>query len=132
MHRLCPRPQVIITALLSSYFTQARQRNIVVSAQGPTYSPHVLRWSDLTATDNEVLVAIRSTKTRCSSVPPVIFSLPYIPGSPCCPETAWKLYTQTVPHLAANSPAFVLPNGSWLTVKVLSRALRIVAFVGLG
>ena len=109
MHRLCPRPPVIITALLFSYFTLARQSNIVVSALAPTYSPHVLLWSDVPATDNEVLVSTRSTKMRGSSVPPVIFSLPYIPGSPCCPgnfihkqlhiwlQIAQRLYSLMVP-----------------------------------
>ena len=85
MDRLCPRPFAIITELLFSYFTLALQSNIVVSAQASTYSLHVLRWSEVTTTDSEVLVTIRSTKNKGHIEPPSHFLPPLYPRLPLLP-----------------------------------------------
>ena len=99
----------------------------MVTAQPPASSPYVLIRADVKLLDNAVLITLRSTKTRSASASPVVFRLPAIPYSPCYPVTAWNDYLQTVTHLPANSPAFVLPNGTFLTTKSLVRAVRIVS-----
>lgn len=122
---MTPRPHVIITALLFGYLTLERQSNLVVTGQPPGLSHHILKRYDVKLLDNAVLV--RSTKTRSATAPPVVFCLPAIPLSPCCPVTGWTNYLQTVTHLPANGLAFVLPNGTYLTAKTHVCALRIVS-----
>ena len=121
---LNPCPYVIPAALLLMYFTLARQGNIVATSGDINSCQHLLRYSDVTLCDGNLYVTIRSTKTHFASSPSVVFKIPQISASLCCPVTAWSEYTQTV-NLLLDSPALVLPTGEPLTARILLRALKL-------
>ena len=131
LHALNPRPHVIIAALILGYFTLVRQSNLVVTAPHVHPSMHVIKRADVAVTESALLVTLRSTKTRSQALPPVVFRLPAMPGSPCCPVTAWQEYSNTVCSLP-QSPAFVLPDNSPLSARHLLRALRIASLAVFG
>ena len=104
----------------------ARQSNIVMTTNSTATSTHVVKFGDIQLLNNILLVAIRSTKTRYSSAPPIVFRLPPIPNSHCCQVAAWRNYISNV-ALPQDFPALVLPNGSPLTATTLLKALRLVS-----
>ena len=128
--RLNPPPSVLIVALLITYFTFLRQSNIVPSSSDLTLSQHVLKFKDVVLSTDSLIITVRSTKTRSGAVP-LTFVLPEIPGSRCCPVSAWVKYLATV-RPALDGPAFLLPTGGLLTVRILTRALRIASTAALG
>lgn len=63
-----------------------------------------------------------STKTCFALSPNIVFRLPGLPGSSCCPLRAWVKYASHI-RLLKESPAFILPSGVPLSGKTLPRAL---------
>ena len=68
-------------------------------------------------------MSVPTTKTTNAAPDKVRFVLPTIPGSSCCPVTAWKNYLMQFPA-SATSPAFQLPDKTTLTVRVLLRVVK--------
>ena len=122
---LDPKPVVLIVSLLFGYFTLIRQSNLVTTGS-VTSSPHVLKFKDVEVTEEAVFITIISTKSHPATFAPVIFRLPALENSVCCPVTAWKLYIATV-NPSPSSPAFLLPNGEPLSRHVLTRALKLIS-----
>lgn len=131
LSNMSPKPHVIIIALLIAYLTLIRQSNIANISVGATGSPHVLKAKDIRRRKGALSVTLRSSKTRSSSDPPVVFRLPAIIGSPCCPVAAWDNYSRVV-TLLPESPAFLLADGTKLTLTTLTRALRVASYSAFG
>ena len=127
LYGLSPRPLVLIMALLIGYYTMVRQSNFVMTSNTPGQCPHLLKFKDVSLTPDALFVTIRSTKTRSSVAIPVIFRLPLVPSSSCCPVTAWTHYVSTCNPLP-DSPALLLPTGSPLSARTLLRALTLVSW----
>ena len=123
MRSLDPCPHVLPAALLM-FFTLARQCNIVATSEDTSSCPHLLRYRDVKVYKGDLYVTIRSTKTHFASYPSIIFKIPSILFSVCCPVTAWHNYIHTV-NILPDSPALVLPSGEALTAKILLRALKL-------
>lgn len=127
---LVPVPYVIIVALILGFLTLMRQSNLVASSV-LVHGPHVLKFSDVCVKNNVLHVTLRSSKTRSRIAPPVVFILPAIPNSPCCPVLAWRRYARLLVPPPA-SPALLLPSGKPLTAKQLLHALRTVSLAVFG
>ena len=65
-----PCPYVLVVGLLLTYFTMARQSNIVMTTNSTDTFTHVIKFGDVQLLNNVLLVTIRSTKTQYSSAPP--------------------------------------------------------------
>ena len=95
LHGLNPRPTVLIVTLLIGYYIMVRQSIFVMTGNTPQQCPHLLKFNDVHATPDALFVTIRLTKTRSSAAIPVIFRLPVVPSSTCCPVTVWSDYVRT-------------------------------------
>ncbi len=124
---LVPVPAAAIAALLLGYVCLLRQSNLVVTSKS---SPHVLRFKDIVAYDHELVIKVRSSKTRHSSRLPLVYKIPATRGK-CCPVAAWFTYLSTV-NPRPSDPAFLLPDLSPLTAKLLTKVLRTAASAILG
>ena len=117
----------MVVALLLAYFTLARQSNLVLTSPNVNDCPHVLRFKDVQIVQDALLVTIKSTKMHYATACPVVFRLPAIPSSSCCPIIAWSKYIRTM-SLTPDSMALLLLNGSPLSAKTLLRTLKLVSF----
>lgn len=111
----------VVVALIIAYLTLLRQSNIA-SLSSTSIGPHTLRFEDVICTPNALHVTIHTTKTRSAAYPPLVFRLPALPSSPCCPVQAWVRYAKHL-HPPPGSPAFLLNDGSALTVTALAKLL---------
>ena len=55
---------VLVIGLLLTYFTMARQSNIVMTTSSVATSSHVIKFGDIKLLNDAILVTITSTKTR--------------------------------------------------------------------
>lgn len=122
---LGPDAYVFVAALLIGYLTMCRQSNLVCPSID-TVGPHTLLFHHVHVLPSALRVCFTSTKTRTRSDPPLVFSLPAIPHSPCCPRSAWLSYASRL-LMPPDAPAFVLPSSRFLTVKLLARTLSLAA-----
>ena len=73
-----------------------------------------------------LLVQVRSTKTCTRSSPPILFRLPRLKNSLCCPVRAWHKYLSLqLPKV--QGPALLLPTGDPLTARHLTSCLHTAA-----
>ena len=77
-----PRPVDYIIALVIAYITVLSQSNLVLT-QSP--SPHVLKFVHVMATPVGLNVLVASSNGRPKSACPILYKLPRIHNSPCCP-----------------------------------------------
>lgn len=122
---LNPTPYAHIVALLIAYLTLMRQSNLL-SRDPHAPGPHVLRFADVRLRRKELLVTLRSSKTRFQSAVPLVYRLPASTNPICCPVRAWRLYINTV-DLSPRDPALLLPTRVPLSVRALLTTLRAAA-----
>ena len=122
-----PNGLVLTAAILIGYFTLIRQSNLLVPDNVNSDS-HVVRTKDITATSTEIIIKLRSTKTRWKSGPPLHIAVPAIRGSPYCPATAWLKYIARL-HPPRNGPAFIDVNGLPLKPRALLGTMRLALAV---
>ena len=82
---------LFIVGLLLGYLALVRQSNLV-SSTITKLGPHILLFRQVRLRQSSLLVTFPSTKTRSSSEPGLLFSLPALPHSLCCPVAAWRTY----------------------------------------
>ena len=120
-----PPPLSSIAALIIAYTTLVRASNLLARAPN-VVSNHTLKFGDVTCCDGTLTLVFRSTKTRFRSAAPTVIRIKTLPGSNCCPITAWTTYAATV-RPPPNGPAFLLPSGTYLCPSVLNRVLNVAA-----
>lgn len=127
---LVPVPYVVIVALLLGFLTLMRQSNLVASTFDKI-GPHVIKFSDVQLFTQKLEVTLRSSKTRSKSSPPLVFTLPAIPNSLCCPVNAWKRYVRSI-VIPPAGPALLRPTGVPLTSSHLLQVLRTASLTVFG
>ena len=113
---------VLNAATLIGYFTLLRQSNLLYSPSNQV-PDHTLRGCDVSHDAEGLLVWVRSSKTECSRGAGYAIRLTSIPGSNCCPVTAWRRYRR-VTLVGASDPAFLHMDGRPLLGVTLLRAIR--------
>ena len=94
-----------IITLLLAHFTFVQLSNLL-SVSASLLGKLALFVSDIMPFSEGLLVRLRSTKTRSSSTPPLVYEIPIIPSSQLCPVSGIAtLRSYPLLHLA-------LPSGS--------------------
>ena len=73
-----------------------------------------------------MLVCYLTTKTHGVEHQSLLYSLPALPRSSCCPVQARSVYTANR-VFNPEGPALILPDGSFLTASILTKVLRIAS-----
>ena len=100
-----------------SYYTLARQSNLLSSDSLAAPSPHTLHPHHISTTSLGLLVTLMSTKTTIAP-----HSLPL---SPYCPVAAWLHYYRLM-NPARHGPAFLTPAGTPFTYVQATKSLRYI------
>ena len=109
-------------ALLLGYSCFLRSSNLLSPAISTWSGPHTLARDDIRATNDGLLVIIRSSKTITRSLP-VALEVRAIPSSPYCPVQAWINYARNYKY-PKSSPAFMLASQRPLTPKPVVAIVR--------
>lgn len=117
----------IISLLTIAFFSALRQSNLVLR-NAEDRPVHTLLRRDVKLLPHALNLIVRTSKTVRCPKDYKVFSLPEIPGSICCPRSAWKEYSKKVKH-GTSCLAFVMSDGTPLTSRVATPIVRL-ALVG--
>lgn len=110
-------------AILIGFLCFLRASNLFTSTMSAWAGPHSLLVGDIRLDQHELLVVIRSTKTRTRSQP-LVFKIPKGRNERFCPWLAWKHYYSTIRPYAFG-PAFLHSNGLPVTGRQVTAVMRL-------
>lgn len=108
--------------ILFAFSCFLRASNVVAPSLLSWGGPHTLRADDVLCSNNNLILVIRSTKTRKKSNPLCLKILP-VSNRNYCPVASWHVYKHIV-NPCPQGPAFICNDGTPLTARPVVATIK--------
>lgn len=124
----CPgAPKAAKPCILIGYHTFLRSSNLLSPTMSSWGGPHTVMARDIRLSEEGLVIAVHSTKTKSSSTP-VHTVIPWHQDSAICPALAWMSYVENIrPWILG--PAFLTDDHRSLTARHLVGFMRLAVTI---